>query len=107
MLEALGRREELIFKIGYSTSLDRRLLEVNAFMPCDEALCWQEVKTQAHEDEINAWAMEQRIFDLLEARGIECVKGEIFCATPEVVERTWAEALLTTERPTKPIVVPI
>lgn len=99
--------EERVFKVGYTASIDRRLLEINAYMPCEKALYWREIKTQTHDDEINAWAMEQRIFDLLDDRGIECIKGEIFCATSDQVEHAWTEALITTERPKDPVIVAI
>lgn len=55
-----------VFKIGFSNDPERRLRQLNAYLPCDETLCWSKVLTQWHEDEINAWAMEQAMFRLVD-----------------------------------------
>ncbi len=96
-----------VWKIGFSTNPERRLQQVNAYMPCEEGLCWKLVDQQWHEDEINAWAMEQRIFDLLQDQGINPIKGEIVCVRVVQLDEAWNEARRTARRPTEPVVVEV
>lgn len=108
VIEPLGLNpSKRIFKVGFSSNPERRKGEINAYLPCEEALCWTLVRAQWHEDEINAWAMEQRIFDLLEERELPPLKGEIVCAEPDEFGSYWATALRTAERPTSPVTVPM
>jgi hypothetical protein len=74
-------------------------------MPCEEGLCWRIVSTQWHEDEINAWAMEQRLFDLLDEQEIKPLKGEIICATAADLDAAWEVARRTAKRPTEQVIV--
>jgi hypothetical protein len=106
--KALGlSSDQEILKVGFSTNLDRRLSAINAYFPCEEALRWKVRETQGHEDEINAWVMEQRVFDLLQEIGVAPTKGEIFCATLENLKEAWEKAKQTAERPTEAIIVEI
>jgi hypothetical protein len=108
MKEALGLSpNEQILKIGFSTSLDRRADAINSYLPCEEALCWKPMKTQWHEDEINAWSMEQQIFDLIEQAGIERLKGEIVCLSPDKLNDVWEQARRTAKRPSGKIAVEV
>lgn len=106
--EPLGLNPSLkILKVGFSTNPERRIGEINAYLPCEDALCWKLVRCQWHEDEINAWAMEQRIFDFLEDRGIPPLKGEIVCAGADEFTAFWEAALRTSERPSHSVSVPV
>lgn len=106
--KALGlSADKDILKVGFSTNFNRRLAAINAYFPCEEALRWEEYASQGHEDEINAWAMEQRVFDLLQKDGISPTKGEIFCASLGDLEEAWGKATQTAKRPNNPVVVDI
>lgn len=102
----LSPRDKL-FKIGFSTNVDRRIHTINNYLPCEDALCWKLVKAQWHEDEINAWVLEQRIFDLLKDRGVGPLKGEIVSLSRDALEQTWGEALLSASRPTQPVIIDV
>lgn len=95
-----------VFKVGFSKHPKLRLEQVNSYLPCPETLCWQPVKEQWHEDEINAYAMEQKVFDLLVSSGVDWWSGELFVASAERVELCWQEARATAERPTDTVAVP-
>lgn len=93
------------WKLGFSRSPERRLQELNAFLPCEQTLCWAPVLTQWHEDEINAYAMEQRMFDLLEQQGHRLIKGEMFALDEGAVQLLWHDAKRSAARPNGPVVV--
>lgn len=103
----LGRPSERVFKVGFSGDPARRLIQLNAYLPCDESLNWKLARTQWHEDEINAWAMEQRIFAIIADRQANRFKGEMLTAELEEIDAFWSEAMSTTQRPTEPIEVPV
>lgn len=94
-----------VYKVGFSNDPDRRLRELNAYLPCDQSLCWTVLKTQWHDDEINAWAMEQEIFRLLDVARASRFKGEMLAATTGQIGEAWTTALRTTRRPTAPVIV--
>lgn len=101
------RKGTSVWKIGFSIDPERRLRQINTYMPCEEGLCWKLIEKQWHEDEVNAWAMEQRIFDLLESQDTKPLKGEIICATAHQLETAWDVARRTAKRPTGPIKVDV
>lgn len=96
-----------IMKVGFSKAPNRRLSEINAYLPCEGSLIWGLKRFQWHDDEINAWAMEQRIFDILEERGIGCLKGEIYAVTDSDMHSAWQLALRTTQRPASAVLLPV
>ena len=91
-------RSENIWKVGFSRDPERRLHELNAYLPSDATLHWRLVRAQWHEDEINAWAMEQRIFSLAAQRRANRFKGEMLCASSSHLEVLWDEALRSTSQ---------
>ena len=96
-----------VMKIGFSRDPERRLEQINAFLPCQESLRWRLADQYWHKDEINAWAMEQEIFDIFEELKRYPLKGEIICCSDDEVQRIWASAARTAQRPTKPVYVPL
>jgi len=95
--------DQLVFKVGYSNDPNRRRNELNAYLPCEESLCWTRDREQWHDDEINAYAMEQEIFRLvLNEPQANRIKGEIIVANRETIDRIWATALSTSSRPVSP-----
>lgn len=102
VIRAEGHR---IFKIGFSNDHLRRLKEMNAHLPCEISLHWHLLTTQLHDDEINAYALEQEIFRILERRGVNRFKGEMVEAELSTVQDAWEEARKTATRPDTPIVV--
>lgn len=96
-----------LYKVGFSRDPVRRRRELNAYLPDSTTLEWAPPLTQWHRDEINAWAMEQEIFTQLLRRGARHVKGEIFAAKPDVVSSSWSSALMSTRRPSGPVMVRI
>jgi hypothetical protein len=81
------------------------LVELNAHLPCSDSLRWELTWTQWHEDEINAWAMEQRIFELVSLRGADRFKGEMIAASRNCVDALWADARASAVRPSHPVEV--
>lgn len=96
---------DLVWKVGFSNAPDRRLTELNAHLPCAGSLRWELTRTQWHEDEINAWAMEQRIFELVTLRGADRFKGEMIAASREFVDTLWTDARASAVRPSHPVEV--
>jgi len=92
-----------VMKVGFSRDPARRLREINAYFPCEESLCWRIERLQWHDNEVNAWAMEQRIFSILAERQMPRIKGEIVTAPWSAIDEVWRTALATTERPKGPI----
>lgn len=100
-------RSKSVWKVGFSRDPERRLGELNAYLPSDATLHWRLIRAQWHEDEINAWAMEQRIFALVTERRANRFKGEMLCDSEGLVEALWNEALQSTCRPRGPVEVEI
>lgn len=96
-----------VMKVGFSKDPNRRLAEINAFLPCAGSLVWALKQFQWHEDEVNAWSMEQRIFDILDEEGVKRLKGEIYASTDFDMREAWQLALRTAERPDSPVSVPV
>ncbi|WP_336976346.1 GIY-YIG nuclease family protein [Brevundimonas nasdae] len=88
-----------VFKVGFSNSPDRRLRELNAYLPDEATLGWKMAWAQWHGDEINAWTMEQQVFRILRARQVKHIKGEIFAATEAQIRDVFIEAQRVAERP--------
>jgi hypothetical protein len=101
----LAGPRDLVWKIGFSNAPDRRLAELNAHLPCAGSLRWELTRTQWHEDEINAWAMEQRIFELGSLRGANRFKGEMIAANRDLIDALWADARASAVRPSQPVEV--
>ncbi|MBM6577940.1 hypothetical protein KCP91_16265 [Microvirga sp. SRT01] len=97
--------EHAVWKIGFSNDPARRLEELNAYLPCHTALRWKLCRQQWHSDEINAYSLEQRIFNLVEAHGIHRFKGEMICARAADVDTCWTEGLRSASRPSHEIIV--
>lgn len=88
-----------LYKVGFSNNPIRRLGELNGYYPCDRSLHWQEMLTQWHDDEINAWAMEQEVMRMLAEAGAERIKGEMFLTPAALIRKIWEEAKMSTQRP--------
>lgn len=88
-----------LYKVGFSNDPDRRRRELNAYLPDPMTLEWAPPLAQWHADEINAWAMEQAVFEQLLRRGARHVKGEILAAKPDVMSSAWSSATMSTRRP--------
>jgi hypothetical protein len=101
-----GSRFE-VYKVGFSNDPGRRRNELNAYLPDASTLTWEPVWEQWHRDEINAWAMEQEVFNQLKAMQAKHIKGEIFAATEDAISGAWTAAMTTTRRPTGPVTVTI
>lgn len=96
---------EGVWKIGFSNNPERRLNELNAYLPSEDSLHWRLIRHQWHEDEINAYAMEQRIFELAAERRVNRFKGEMLAAEESAITRLWDDALKSARRPRGPVVV--
>ena len=95
----------VVWKVGFSNDPRRRLEELNAHLPCHATLRWQLDREQWHCDEINAYALEQRILRLVEDRGMDRFKGEMVCARTVDIQASWDEGLRSAVRPAGEIVV--
>lgn len=102
--EEAGR---LIYKVGYSNDPPRRGRELNAYLPHEPTLNWRLSRVQWHDDEINAWTMEQKVFELLAASGAHRFKGEMLTSDETRLAEAWKRALLEAERPDSPVWVDI
>jgi len=91
-----------IFKVGFSNDPMRRQRELNAYLPCEHSLTWACEREQWHDDEINAWAMEQEIFRLLGEAGTNLFKGEMVATYRSTIDQFWSTALITAQRPLSP-----
>jgi hypothetical protein len=96
-----------IYKVGFSNNPVRRLAELNAYLPDPDKLTWAPAWEQWHTDEINAYAMEQAVFEILLATRAKHVKGEIFAVREGVLRDAFTLAQHTTTRPAEPIVVTV
>lgn len=96
-----------IFKVGFSNDHVRRLSQLNAYLPDKETLSWRHNIVQWHNDEINAWAMEQEVFRQLLRKGARQVKGEIYSTTEDILQAAWFAALSGARRPDGPVVVEV
>jgi hypothetical protein len=88
-----------IYKVGFSNDPNRRLSELNAYLPDAQTLRWTSAWAQWHTDEINAWAMEQEVFRILTAQGSRHVKGEIFAVSEGRLRDAFTRAQSTATRP--------
>jgi hypothetical protein len=98
---------ECVWKVGFSRDPERRLKELNAYLPSEVTLHWRLIRTQWHQDEINAWALEQRIFALAKERRANRFKGEMLCGSGELLDQLWTEALGSTPRPCGPVEIEV
>lgn len=97
----------VVYKVGFSNDPERRRSELNAYLPDARTLEWRPCFEEWHEDEINAWAMEQQVFRLLRSRGGRHVKGEIVASSSNDMLSAWTSAVTSTTRPQESIVVTI
>ena len=97
----------VIYKVGFSNDPNRRLRELNAYLPDEAALGWEPAWAQWHTDEINAWAMEQAVFRVLVARKAKHIKGEIFAAREDKMQSAFTEAQRIAGRPAGPVAVTV
>lgn len=88
-----------VYKVGYSNDPLRRGRELNAFLPHAPSLEWKLILEQWHDDEINAWAMEQQVFAALSGSGAHRFKGEMVTATPEILQAAWTRGRAEAVRP--------
>jgi len=108
LIEPLKKESgQSVFKVGFSNDPDRRRGELNAFLPCESTAHWFKVRVQWHDDEINAWALEQEIFNILGNSGINRFKGEMIIATRSEIEAAWEAARKSAQRPEHEVIIPI
>lgn len=96
-----------IYKVGFSNDPERRRRELNTYLPDSQTLEWRLMLMQWHEDEINAWTMEQEVFSQLRRLKAEHIKGEIFSALEAEIVKSWHSAILSSKRPADPVEVTI